>query len=167
VRKPVSVAAVFAAALVWTGVAFADSPASVYSDFAEDGILNCGHSRRALTATLNDATLYQYGDPLTFPRLKLAIRKQLAGGCRRGRAAGGGDVGSKTSTGSRPSTSPKSRRAKGRRAAAEPPLRESKGENASNDGGRSGGVVLLAVLLLLLALGSGAWAAKRAFGSER
>src|SRR5215210_2662005 len=75
-------AVVVAAALSTAGAAQADGPPAVYSDFAEDGALSCGHSRSALKATLNDASIHQYGDPLTFLQLKLAIRKQLAGGCR-------------------------------------------------------------------------------------
>ena len=80
-RGWVSLAAVLAA-LVWAAPGLADSPATVYSDYASDGKLSCGHSRSALTGVLNDASLYQYGDPLTFLQLKLEIRRQLAGGCR-------------------------------------------------------------------------------------
>src|SRR5215207_4977895 len=70
-------------ALAAPTTALAEGPPEVYSDFAEDGVLSCGHSRSALKATLNDASIHQYGDPLTFTGLRLAIRKQLAGGCRR------------------------------------------------------------------------------------
>src|SRR5215218_11314573 len=70
------------AALCCAAPALADEPASVYSDFAGDGVLNCGHSRSALNGVLNDASLYQYGDPLTMLQLKFVIRKQLEGGCR-------------------------------------------------------------------------------------
>ena len=59
------------------------TPPKVYSDYAADGVLSCGHSRAALKGVLNDASIHQYGDPLTFVGLKLAVRKQLAGGCRR------------------------------------------------------------------------------------
>ena len=70
------------AGLVFAGPALADSPVKVYNDFATDGTLSCGHSRAALKGALNDASLQQYGDPLTSVQMKLAIRKQLAGGCR-------------------------------------------------------------------------------------
>src|SRR5918994_365085 len=81
-RKWLSVAALLAA-LTCAGPAAADTPAQVYSDFAEDGVLSCGHSRGALKGVLSDASLHQYGDPYTYLGLKLAVRKQLAGGCRR------------------------------------------------------------------------------------
>src|SRR5215203_2171893 len=71
------------AALAFAGVAGADTPPDVYSDFAEDGSLSCGHSRAALKGVLTDASIQQYGDPLTFLGLKLAVRKQLAGSARR------------------------------------------------------------------------------------
>jgi hypothetical protein len=56
---------------------------AVYSDFAADGKLSCNHSRADLLAALHSGTLNQYGDPLTLARMKLAVRKQLAGGCRK------------------------------------------------------------------------------------
>src|SRR5213596_2390369 len=73
--------------VVLAGFAFAApvlaySPVEVYNDFSSDGTLSCGHSRAALKGALNDASLQQYGDPLTSVQMKLAIRKQLAGGCR-------------------------------------------------------------------------------------
>src|SRR6266545_1307515 len=95
-----SLAAVLAA-LVWAAPALADSPASVYSDYASDGKLSCGHSRSALTGVLNDAALYQYGDPLTFLQLKLEIRRQLAGGCRASTGTAGAS-GSEEATPSSP-----------------------------------------------------------------
>src|SRR5436190_10022790 len=70
------------AGLAFAPHALADSPVEVYNDFASDGTLSCGHSRAALKGALNDASLQQYGDPLTSVQMKLAIRKQLAGGCR-------------------------------------------------------------------------------------
>jgi cobalamin biosynthesis Mg chelatase CobN len=56
---------------------------AVYSDFVQDGKLSCNHSRADLEAVLRSGTLNQYGDPLTLERLKLAVRKQLADGCRK------------------------------------------------------------------------------------
>ena len=85
-RKWSSVAACLAA-LAFVGAAGADTPPDVYSDFALDGSLSCGHSRAALKGVLTDATIHQYGDPLTFLGLKLAVRKQLAGSCRRAEPA--------------------------------------------------------------------------------
>ena len=64
-RKWSSVAACLAA-LAFVGAAGADTPPDVYSDFALDGSLSCGHSRAALKGVLTDATIHQYGDPLTF-----------------------------------------------------------------------------------------------------
>lgn len=106
------------------GTAAAESgPARVYSDFARDGTLRCGHSKADLQAVLNDASIYQYGDPVTLHRLKLAIRRQLARGC-----PGITDDG--------------------------PSLTE-------------GRMVLVGSALLLLTLGSGGWAARRAFQARR
>jgi hypothetical protein len=79
---------------VTASVAYAGGgPGAVYTDFAQDGKLSCNHSRSDLDAALRSGTLNQYGDPLTLARMKLAVRKQLVGGCRpRGssRSAGGG-----------------------------------------------------------------------------
>lgn len=57
-------------------------PGDIYSDFAQDGKLNCNHSRADLKAALRSGSINQYGDPYTAARLKLAVRRQLAGGCR-------------------------------------------------------------------------------------
>jgi hypothetical protein len=153
----------------------ADSPAAVYSDFAEDGVLSCGHSRSALKGALNDASLYQYGDPLTFMQVKLAIRRQLAGGCRRriasrppGSPSAAPDESSPSADGSTGSTGPRATKRPGGSGSD-----QSKGQAASanaksdrEDTKQSGGMVLLGVGLLLLALGSGGWAARRAFGDR-
>jgi hypothetical protein len=65
--------------------AYAGGPGDVYTDFAQDGKLSCNHSRDDLEAALRSGTLNQYGDPLTLARMKLAVRKQLAGGgCGKG-----------------------------------------------------------------------------------
>jgi hypothetical protein len=164
--------AVVLAALVAPAAAQADhhTPAAVYSDFAADGVLTCGHPRSALKAVLNDASIYQYGDPLTFIGLKLAIRDQLAGGCRRRServlsffaAPQSGD--SRSTTTESPSSAESSRRKKSgggatNGKAAAPPVTA----DASTDGRRDGRMVLLAVGLLLVVLGAGGWAARRAF----
>src|ERR671936_2024464 len=64
-----------------TGVAYAGGPGDVYNDFAQHGKLSCNHSRRDLQAVLRSGSINQYGDPYTLARLKLAIRRRLAGGC--------------------------------------------------------------------------------------
>jgi hypothetical protein len=161
------------ACLVCAEPAMADSPAEVYSDFAEDLVLNCGHSRSALKGALNDASLHQYGDPLTFIQVKLAIRKQLAGSCRRrtaSRPRGGtsptpGEPGPEA-PGSTQSTGPKSKQQQRQRSENEKPGNQATAQgskDASDDRRQSGGMVLLGVGLLLLTLASGGWAARRAF----
>jgi hypothetical protein len=172
-RKWVSTLAVLAS-LAFAEPALADSPAAVYSDFAEDGVLSCGHSRTALTGALNDASLHQYGDPLTFIQLKLAIRKQLAGGCRRRvgsrpRNSTGRASGDPREEGSTKPAGPNATRLSSRpdRALSDQPTGQAAGQgSASKNNKQSGGMVLLGVALLLLALGSGGWAARRAFGDR-
>ena len=177
-RGWVSLAAVLAA-LVWTAPALADSPASVYSDYASDGKLSCGHSRSALTGVLNDASLYQYGDPLTMLQLRLEIRRQLAGGCRASTdtagASGSGEstlpsttesegaaTGSKGLSG-RHDAKGSSRAGKPVHSGSEPrPL--AAGASSGHEDGR---MVLLGVGLLLVALGAGGWAARRAFNGRQ
>ena len=164
------------AGLVFAAPALADSPVEVYNDFARDGTLSCGHSRAALKGALKDASLQQYGDPLTSVQMKLAIRKQLAGGCRViasvTQARGTSSVPAQSSPGVVPSeqTNKKQGARKGpggsgseestRQAAA--PIKTS----GSADGEHGGGMILLGISLLLLALGSGGWAARRAFGDR-
>jgi hypothetical protein len=96
------VAIVAACACAWAvGAAQAGGgPGAVYNDFAQDGKLSCNHSRADLEAVLRSGSLNQYGDPLTLARLKLAVRKQLAGGCRRtSRSRGNGTGGAGTPAG--------------------------------------------------------------------
>jgi hypothetical protein len=174
-RKWVSALAVLAG-LASAQPALADSPAAVYSDFAEDGVLSCGHARSALKGALNDASLHQYGDPLTFIQVKLAIRKQLAGGCRRRVASrprgstdtdtnpGESNAGESGST--QPAAGPRPRQGS---SPSEQPTGQKAGQGPASgveDNKQSGGMVLLGVGLLLLALGSGSWAARRAFGDR-
>ena len=171
-RKWLSVAAAVAAGLVYAGTASADTPADVYSDYAEDGTLSCGHSRAALNGVLRDASIHQYGDPYTLLGLKLAVRKQLAGGCRRTIQAA-------------KSSSPPSKEAgrdaeqRGGNAVSEPPPgpggdpepTPSRPDASPDDGEalgsveetRDGRMLLVGIGLLLFALASGAWAAKRAY----
>ena len=81
-------AAAFLAALALAPTAWASDPGAVYNDYAQDHVLSCNHSRADLRAALTDATLNQYGDPYTLLGLERAIRKQLAGGCRRDSSTG-------------------------------------------------------------------------------
>jgi hypothetical protein len=105
--------------LATTGPVAKAGPADVYSDFARDGKLSCTHPEADLRAVLDDASIYQYGDPVTLARLKLAIRRQLARGC--------------------------------------PGI---EGENSTFTEAR---MVLVGSALLLVTLGTGGWAARRAF----
>ena len=172
-RRWASTVAVLAG-LVFAAPALADSPAQVYTDFASDGTLSCGHSRAALRTALHDASLQQYGDPLTSVQMKLAIRKQLAGSCSliaserpTGRT---GAAPAQSSPGVLPSepTGP-TQQAKRQRGSSSEPTREA-GESAATSGAagskQSGGMVLLGIGLLLVALGSGGWAAHRALGDR-
>ena len=98
-------AAIVVAFACLTGVAYAGGPGDVYNDFAQDGKLSCNHSRADLRAVLRSGSINQYGDPYTLARLKLAIRRQLAGGCRHRPGSSGGNAQSRqgergTNTGS-------------------------------------------------------------------
>jgi hypothetical protein len=171
-RKWASVAVVFLA-LACPTTALADGPPEVYSDFAEDGVLSCGHSRSALKGALNDASIHQYGDPLTFIGLKLAIRKQLAGGCRRRSGESKRSLSLFPPTGSQtsPSATKKSNPGSSKSSRGKTRNRPRTGDSItrlatagdSADSSRDGRMVLLGVALLLLTLGSGGWAARRAF----
>ena len=166
--------AVLAAALIAAGPATADTPPEVYSDYAEDGVLSCGHSRAALKGVLNDASIHQYGDPYTVLGLKLAVRKQLAGGCRRQERAvlpiapvGGGDDGTPGSGSTEAGAKESSRTdtnadPKGSSSSRDETV-EALAEDEATSNQRDGWIVLLGVVLLLLTLGSGGWAARRAF----
>jgi hypothetical protein len=92
VRARIRFAAIVLAFACFAGVAYADGPGSVYNDFAQDGKLSCNHSRAALSAVLRSGSINQYGDPFTLARLKLAVRRQLAGGCPAGPSASGGKL---------------------------------------------------------------------------
>src|SRR5262245_35936908 len=166
--------AVVAAALVGASSAFADNPPAVYSDYAQDGVLSCSHSRAALKSVLNDASFQQYGDPLTMLGLKLAVRKQLAGGCRREERAtlpiGAAAVGSAEppSTGGTASEKQQTRGVRKRPQSAPNSTGHTRADAVADaPTERQGGwMVFLAVALLLLTLGSGGWAARRAFSDE-
>jgi hypothetical protein len=175
-RRWSSLAVVVAACVAAGAAGAADNPPGVYSDYAADGVLSCGHSRAALRGVLNDASIQQYGDPLTILGLKLAVRKQLAGGCRRkeratlpiGSAARSGGT---TLPSSQPQSDEGSRRrpSGGRPAPQKPPAgsgTETQAALGAAGDGRDGWMVLLGVALLLVTLGSGGWAARRAFNDQ-
>ena len=173
-RRRVSTFVVLAG-LAFAPHALADSPVEVYNDFASDGTLSCGHSRAALKGALNDASLQQYGDPLTSVQMKLAIRKQLAGGCRviasvtptGGTLSGPGE--SSPGTGPSEQTNQKQKARKGPGGSTEQSTRQAAAPiktSGSADGKHGGAMILLGVSLLLLALGSGGWAARRTFGDR-
>ena len=84
-RKWVSLLAVLAG-LAFTQSALADSPAAVYSDFAEDGVLSCGHSRSALKGALNDASLYSTSTGIRSPSYRRSLRSESS--LREAAAAG-------------------------------------------------------------------------------
>ena len=68
-------------ALWFAPAAAASDPATIYTDFGLDGKLSCRYTPAELGAALHDATLNEYGDPYTIAGLKIAIRRQLGGGC--------------------------------------------------------------------------------------
>jgi hypothetical protein len=94
-RARTSFVAVIAAFASVTAVAYAGGPGDVYNDYAQDGRLSCNHSRADLEAVLRSGSLNQYGDPYTLARLKLAVRRQLGGGCRGASRSSGAGTGSK------------------------------------------------------------------------
>lgn len=153
------------AALAFVSTAAAGNPVSaLYSDFATDGVLSC-HSKSDLRAVLADATLQQYGDPSTMIGLKLAARKQLAGGCRHSVKPSSPSGSSESPAGrqrqGKPSRNGGKNSERPRTSAAPPPAR------ASSVEGSTDGRMLLGSGLLLLTLATGGWAARRAYNSKR
>lgn len=180
-RTRASLAAITAAFAVATGVAQADSgPGAVYNDFAQHGVLSCNHSRADLVATLRSGSLNQYGDPLTLARLKLAIRKQLAGGCRHKSASRQGAAGRTGPRGSGESGRGKSgsgaSRSQGspaphRRSHASnpaPPRRRAQNQVASTGGNNASFIAWRGVIigLLVAALALGGWLTKHALAAR-
>lgn len=155
------------AALAFVPAAGAGNPvAALYSDFATDGVLSC-HSKADLHAVLSDATLQQYGDPSTMVGLKLAARKQLAGGCRHS-AQSTSASGSAEPPAGRPPTQGARPKKRSKNSPSERP-RTSAAPQAARDssvGGSTDGRMLLGGGLLLLTLTTGGWAARRAFNGE-
>jgi hypothetical protein len=171
-RKLNSLGAILVASVSATAIAQA-SPGGVYSDFAQDGVLGCTHSRADLNAVLRSGSLDQYGDPYTLTRLKLEVRRQLAGGCRSHGSAepAGGPAASTKGTGT---SLPSSRVNRAKHAKSERDKqrsRPSSGLSAAPSGvandGNAGFVFKRAFIaaLLLCGLGVGGWLARRALAS--
>jgi hypothetical protein len=175
-----SLAAIVVAVACLTGVAYAGGPGDVYKDFAQDGKLSCNHSRANLLAVLRSGSIDQYGDPYTLARLKLAIRRQVAGGCRRHSGSSGGKVQSSgerstaTETTSKAGRSGNAHRRLHQRTDVRHPQAAVRGGSSSqsaasamSDGGNSGfisGRVLLAGLVVgVVAIGG--WLTRRALAA--
>ena len=173
-RTRVSFVAALVACVCVTG-AQAGGPGDVYNDFVADGKLSCNHSRADLLAVLRSGSLNQYGDPLTLARLKLAARKQLAGGCRhtsRTRGNGTGGVGASGRTGGgTPSLKPPSKAARKHRHRGSKPAspRQAAPARAKPSGGSDASFVAgrgLILGLLVAALAFGGWLTKHALGGR-
>ena len=170
-RTRASLAALVAAS-IWAAGAYAGGPGDVYNDFAADGVLSCKHSRAELVAVIRSGSLYQYGDPYTLARLKLAARKQLAGGCRHPSRSGQDEnagAGAPGGTGGEPGGQTGAEQPKGsaRHDRQNPPEASprptaSAGEdNASFVMGRG-----LIVAVLAAALAFGGWLTKRGMAAR-
>jgi cobalamin biosynthesis Mg chelatase CobN len=181
-RRSASLAVVVAALAMGAGAAHADGgPSAVYNDYAQDQKLSCNHSRADLEGALHSGTLNQYGDPYTLTGMKLAIRRQLAGGCRssqsgssqsrqpgQGSTTAGGtsttqggsaEQGSKTK---RPE--PKGHRPPGPRSGA-PTLEGRQASVAGSSGSFIAGRGLI-LLGLVVALALGGWLTRRALATR-
>ena len=170
-RARASLAAIVAAC-VWAAGAYAGGPGDVYNDYAADGVLSCKHSRADLVAVIRSGSLNQYGDPYTLARLKLAARKQLAGGCphpSRSRQDENGGAGAPGGTGDQTGCQTGGGQPKGSRGhdrqkppEASPRPTASAGEdNASFVMGRG-----LIVGALVAALAFGGWLTKRGLAAR-
>jgi hypothetical protein len=174
-RTRASLAAVVAAC-AWAAGAAAGGPGDVYNDYAQDGRLSCNHSHAELEAVLRSGSLNQYGDPLTLARLKLAVRKQLAGGCRHGRSgpganetggagtpSGGGTSGGQTPRSSKGSPA---RHARGSKTAApsQPESRRAASTGSDSAWFFAGRGLIVGVLVAALALGG--WLTKHALAAR-
>jgi hypothetical protein len=154
---------------LFPAAAHAGGPGDVYSDFAQDGKLSCNHSRADLESVLRSGTLNQYGDPLTLARLKLQVREQLAGGCRKQSASAPpnktGTTPTGTTTTGRDGTQ-KHARPKRNNDAAGGPQSPQRGRSVSADNssfltGRG-----LALGLLAAAIAFGGWLTKHALSAR-
>jgi cobalamin biosynthesis Mg chelatase CobN len=177
-----SVAAILVAvSALTTGVAHA-GPGDVYNDYAQDGRLTCNHPPADLRAVLRSGSLNQYGDPLTLAGLKLAVRRQLAGGCRassstspssRARTAATRGGGTPPRTGSRQSGGKSTRKqstgkqggpARPRHEGSSAPRESASSSSPISNGGNSAFLSerVLVAGLLAGALGIGGWLTRRA-----
>jgi hypothetical protein len=173
-RTRASLAAILAAC-IWAAAAHAGGPGDVYNDYAQDGRLSCNHSHADLVAVLRSGSLNQYGDPLTLARLKLAVRKQLAGGCRHrsgsgqgGTGGAGSPTGGGTSSGQRPRSSKGSPARHARGSKAGPPS-QATSSRAASTGGDSASFLAgrgLIVGVLVAALAFGGWLTKHALAAR-
>jgi len=170
-RMRASLAAIVVAC-VWAAGAYAGGPGDVYNDFAADGVLSCKHSRADLVAVIRSGSLYQYGDPYTLARLKLAARKQLAGGCRRpsrsrqdenggAGAPGGTGDGTGGQTGGGQSEGSPGHGRQNPPEASPKPTASAEGDNASFVMGRG-----LIVGALIAALAFGGWLTKHGLAAR-
>ena len=172
-RARVSLAAIFVAFACMSGIAYA-GPGDVYNDFAADGQLSCNHSSADLRNVLRSGSINQYGDPYTLAGLKLAVRRQLAGGCRNGgsnsptetsarggqesgtgttnRGSAGKQRGKQTGPGSRP----------GQRSSGSPPSSAASAGISSEGNGAFVSERVLVAGLLAGGLAIGGWLTRRA-----
>jgi hypothetical protein len=173
VRALTSLATVVVACACVTSVAYAGGPGDVYNDFAADGKLSCNHSRADLEAVLRSGSLNQYGDPFTMARLKLAVRKQLAGSCRRKSGSrGDGTAGVRSPGGGsgqepRAPGSPRQDRHSDRSKSSSP--RQATQNRVASSGGDNTSFVArrgLIVGLLVAALAFGGWLTKHALAAR-
>jgi hypothetical protein len=176
-RRSASLAAVVAALAMSAGAAHAGGgPGAVYSDYAQDQKLSCNHSRADLEGALHSGTVNQYGDPYTLTGMKLAIRRQLAGGCRssqsgqrgQGSAAAGG---TSTNRGGSAEKGSKTKRQepKGHRPAGPPSGTPTLEGRQASVAGSSGSFIAgrgLILLGLVVALAVGGWLTKRALATR-
>jgi cobalamin biosynthesis Mg chelatase CobN len=178
-RARIRLAAIVVAFACSTGVAHAGGPGDVYNDFAQDGKLSCNHSRADLLAVLRSGSINQYGDPYRLARLKLAVRRQLAGGCRADSRRSGTVAGAGTRTGPGSGSGTKNNGSAGRgssrtksesrpNASSRQSARQSAAPAAASTGGNGDfatGRALLAVLLVV-GLALGGWLTRRALAAR-
>jgi hypothetical protein len=166
-RTRTSLAAVLAAG-IWAATGLAAGPGQIYNDYARDGHLSCSYSTGELEALLRSGSINQYGDPLTLARLKLAARKQLAGGCRKGE---GGSEGSTVTTGGGGTTStgakqhPRSKNHHPRRKKSQRPEVAVKASTSGGNGSFVAGRALI-IGLLAVALALGGWLTNRGLSAR-
>jgi hypothetical protein len=164
-RTRTSLVAVLAAG-IWAATGLAAGPGQIYNDYARDGHLSCSYSTGELEALLRSGSINQYGDPLTLARLKLAARKQLAGGCRKGGSEGttvttaGGRT---TSTGTK--QHPRSKKRHPRREKSQRPEVAVKASTSGGNGSFVAGRALI-IGLLAVALALAGWLTKRGLSAR-